>query len=124
MSIFSGESRILEIPEIFQSEDFRRTQFTGQYGQATTNVLLQNEELSLETHGDMDQFVFIVGGEAEIYLDGKRFLKKQITMVCIKAGTEHLIRNIREEPLFMIITYTNIAHGPMCVQNTPDDPEC
>lgn len=101
------------------NEDFRRVVFTGPNTQLVLMTLRPGEDIGLETHEDLDQFLRIEAGNGYVQLDGKRTDIEDGSAVVIPAGVEHNVVNTSEdEPLRLYTLYSPPEHPDGTVQHT------
>jgi len=54
-----------------ENEYFREVLFTGTHSQLVVMSLAPGEDIGLETHDDVDQFIRVEGGQGKAILDGE-----------------------------------------------------
>lgn len=102
-----------------QNAKFREVLFTGPHVQLVVMALKPGEEIGLETHDDVDQFIRIEAGEGVAILDGKEFPLEDGTAVVIPAGTEHnVINRSKTQPLKLYSLYSPPEHPAGTVHAT------
>jgi mannose-6-phosphate isomerase-like protein (cupin superfamily) len=90
---------------------FRAVLFTGPYSQLVVMSLAPGEEIGLETHDDVDQFIRVEAGQGVALLNGEEHDLADGSAVVIPAGTEHnIINRSRSEPLKLYTIYTPPEH--------------
>lgn len=72
---------------------FREVLFTGPHLQLVLMSLRPGEEIGLETHDDVDQFIRVESGQGKAILDGKEHPLEDGSAVVIPARTRHNIVN-------------------------------
>ena len=101
---------------------FRRVLFTGPHTQLVVMSLKPGEEIGLETHDDVDQFIRVEVGHGTALLDGKEHILEDGSAVVIPAGTKHnVINNSRTEPLKLYTIYSPPEHPDGTVHETKAD---
>jgi mannose-6-phosphate isomerase-like protein (cupin superfamily) len=101
---------------------FRRVLFTGPHAQLVVMSLKPGEEIGLETHDDVDQFIRVEAGHGTAVLAGKEHVLKDGSAVVIPAGTEHnVINNSRSEPLKLYTIYSPPEHPDGTIHETKAD---
>jgi mannose-6-phosphate isomerase-like protein (cupin superfamily) len=101
------------------NEDFRRVVFTGPNTQLVLMTLRPGEDIGLETHEDLDQFLRIEAGHGYVQLDGKRTDIEDGSAVVIPAGVEHNVVNTSDdEPLRLYTLYSPPEHPDGTVHHT------
>jgi mannose-6-phosphate isomerase-like protein (cupin superfamily) len=110
------ESRTLE------NENFREVLFTSQGIQLVLMTIGPGDEIGLETHDDVDQFIRIEAGEGKAILDGREHALEDGSSVVIPAGTEHNIVNVsKSQPLRLYSIYSPPEHPDGTVHRTKAD---
>lgn len=90
---------------------FREVLFTGPYSQLVVMSLAPGEDIGLEAHDDVDQFIRVEAGQGTALLDGEEHDLADGSAVVIPAGTEHNIINRSEsEALKLYTLYTPPEH--------------
>ena len=93
------------------NELFREVLFTALHVQLVVMALAPGEEIGLETHDDIDQFIRVEAGEGKALLNGKEHHLADGSAVVIPAGTEHnIINTSQEEPLKLYTLYSPPEH--------------
>ena len=99
--------------------NFREVLFTGPHAQLVVMALAPSEDIGLETHDDVDQFIRVEAGEGTAVLDGKEHSLKDGSAVVIPAGTAHnIINSSRKEPLKLYTIYSPPEHPDGTVHKT------
>ena len=94
-----------------ENTDFRQVLFTGPHAQLVVMALLPGEEIGLETHDDVDQFIRVEAGAGVAVLDGQEHALADGSAVVIPAGTRHNIVNQSDsEPLKLYTIYSPPEH--------------
>jgi mannose-6-phosphate isomerase-like protein (cupin superfamily) len=94
-----------------ENEYFREVLFTGPHSQLVVMSLKPGEEIGLETHGDIDQFIRIEEGKGIAILDGQEYKLEDGIAIVIPAGTEHnVINTSTKEALKLYTVYTPPEH--------------
>lgn len=103
---------------------FREVLFTGPHAQLVVMALQPGEDIGLETHDDVDQFIRVEAGHGTAFLDGKEHLLEDGSAVVIPAGTEHNITNTsRTEALKLYTIYSPPEHPDGTIHETKADAE-
>ena len=101
------------------NEDFRRVLFTGPNTQLVLMTLRPGEDIGLETHGELDQFLRIEAGHGYVQLDGKRTDIGDGSSVVIPAGVEHNVVNTSDDESLRLYTlYSPPEHPDGTVHHT------
>jgi mannose-6-phosphate isomerase-like protein (cupin superfamily) len=94
-----------------QNDYFREVLFTGPKSQLVVMTLQPGEDIGLETHDDIDQFIRVEAGKGVALLDGEEHELADGSAVVIPAGTEHnVINRSQAEPLRLYTLYTPPEH--------------
>ncbi len=104
--------------ETKENENFRKVLTTGQYSQLVVMSLLPGEEIGMETHSNIDQFIRIEKGEAKVILDGEETEIEDDFAVVIPAGTEHNVVNIGQTKLKLYSIYSPAEHPAGTIHQT------
>lgn len=103
--------------ETEENEDFRHVLFTADNTQLVLMTLRPGEDIGLETHPDIDQFIRVEAGTATAVLDGEESSLGDGDVVVIPAGTEHNVTNTADDdPLRLYTLYSPPAHPDGTVQ--------
>ena len=90
---------------------FRQVLFTGPYSQLVVMSLAPGDDIGLETHDDVDQFIRVEAGQGMAILNGKEHDLADGSAVVIPAGTEHnIVNQSQSEPLKLYTIYTPPEH--------------
>jgi mannose-6-phosphate isomerase-like protein (cupin superfamily) len=108
---------------------FRTTRWTGTYMQLTYMSIPPGQEIGLENHTHVDQFIRLEDGEG-IILMGNSPCNLSIRQpvyddiaVMIPAGTWHNLINTGNTPIKLYSIYSPIQHPPGTVHQTKADAE-
>ena len=98
---------------------FREVLFTGPHAQLVVMALGPGEEIGMETHADVDQFIRGEAGRGTAILDGKEHTLEDGSAIVIPAGTKHNIINAsRSEPLKLYTLYSPPEHPEGTIHKT------
>ncbi len=109
-----------------ENTQFREVLFTGPHAQLVVMALGPGEDIGLETHTDVDQFIRVEAGRGTVILDGKALSAplEDGSAVVIPAGTEHNITNSsRNEALKLYTIYSPPEHPDGTVHKTKAEAE-
>jgi mannose-6-phosphate isomerase-like protein (cupin superfamily) len=102
-----------------ENEYFRQVLFTGPHSQLVVMSIAPGEDIGIETHDDVDQFIRIEAGTGSAILNGEKHNLKDGSAVVIPAGTEHnIVNSSRSEPLKLYTIYSPPEHPPGTVHKT------
>ena len=114
---------VLNIEEKTQAnENFRQVLVTGPHSQLVVMSLLPNEDIGMEVHDTVDQFLRIESGEGKAILDGQEFELKDGSAVVVPAGTQHNVVNSSAQNKMKLYTiYSPAEHRDGVVHKTKAD---
>lgn len=97
---------------------FRNVVFTSKHQQLVLMSIEKGDDIGMEKHDHVDQFIRIERGEALAILgiNEEEFYLKDGSSVNIPAGTWHNIINIGREPLKLYTIYSPPNHRPSTFQ--------
>ena len=103
---------------------FREVLYTAPHSQLVVMSLKPGEDIGLETHDDVDQFIRIEAGQGVALLDGGRHELEDGSAVVIPAGTEHnIINGSPSEPLKLYTIYSPPNHPDGTIHKTKAEAE-
>jgi mannose-6-phosphate isomerase-like protein (cupin superfamily) len=101
------------------NENFREVLFTGPHLQLVLMTLRPGEEIGMERHEGLDQFLRIEAGIGEAVLDGERVPLKDGVVLVIPSGVEHnVVNRSGDEALRLYSIYTPPEHPDGTVHRT------
>ena len=104
--------------ETINNKHFRKVLFTAPHSQLVVMSLNPGEEIGEEIH-DLDQFIRIETGQAEIILGDEAHRVSGAYVAVIPAGTRHNVANVSPtEPLKLYTIYSPPEHEPATLQRT------
>jgi mannose-6-phosphate isomerase-like protein (cupin superfamily) len=104
------------------NETFRTVLHTGENMQLVVMTLQPGEDIGMETHPDVDQFIRIEEGEGKAILDGQEYELEDDWAVIIPAGTEHNVVNTSDdEPLKLYTIYAPAEHPDGTIHETREE---
>ncbi|MEN9327961.1 MAG: hypothetical protein RI947_769 [Candidatus Parcubacteria bacterium] len=107
-----------------ENSNFRHVMYTGQHAQLVVMSLNPSEEIGLETHEIVDQFIRIEKGEGKVIINGEESILKDGDAVVVPAGTKHNIINTSlENPLKLYTVYSPPHHKDGTIHKTKKDAE-
>ena len=107
-----------------ENEYFREVLFTGPHSQLVVMSLRPGEEIGMETHADVDQFIRFEAGKGKVVLNGREHAVEDGSAVVIPAGTEHNVVNTSaSEALRLYSIYTPPEHPDGTVHKTKAEAE-
>lgn len=103
---------------------FRQVIYTSQHAQLVVMSLKPGEDIGLETHAIVDQFLRIEKGEGKVILNGEEHLVSDGDAFMVPAGVAHnLINMSQENPLKLYTIYSPAHHKDGTVHKTKVDAE-
>lgn len=103
---------------------FRKVLFTGPNSQLVIMSLNPNEDIGMEVHENIDQFIRVERGKAKAILDGKEHILSAGSAVIIPSGTRHNIINAsKSESLKLYTIYSPPHHPDGTIHKTKDEAE-
>lgn len=93
-----------------QNEYFREVLYTAQHSQLVVMNLNPNEEIGMEVHEIVDQFIRIKSGTGKAILNGEEHDIQGGSAIIVPAGTQHNIINISSEEKMKLYTVYSPAH--------------
>lgn len=97
--------------ETLRNRAFRRVLHTSPKSQLVTMHLQPGEDIGVEVHHDVDQFIRIEKGRGKAVLDGTSYAVQAGSAVLVPAGTRHNIVNASQmEPLSLYTIYSPAKH--------------
>ena len=111
------------------NRNFRTTLWTGGHLQLTLMNIPVRNDIGVEMHSDVDQFVRVESGRAKVYFGNSRNSLREAEVVnenyaiLIPAGTWHNIVNIGNCPLKVYSLYAPPQHPFGTIHKNKDDAE-
>lgn len=93
-----------------QNGYFREVLFTAQHSQLVVMSLNPNEEIGMEVHEIVDQFIRIEQGTGKAILNGEEHMISDGFAIVIPAGTQHNIINTSTDKKLKLYTIYSPAH--------------
>lgn len=94
-----------------ENDYFRQVLFTGPNSQLVVMSIAPGEDIGMETHDGVDQFIRVEAGMGRAILNGEEHALQDGSAVVIPAGTQHNIVNVsRSQPLKLYTIYTPPEH--------------
>jgi len=93
-----------------ENENFREVLYTVQHSQLVIMSLNPNEDIGMEVHEIVDQFIRIEEGEGKATLNGEEHMLKSGSAIVVPAGTQHNIMNTSSEKKMKLYTVYSPAH--------------
>jgi mannose-6-phosphate isomerase-like protein (cupin superfamily) len=104
---------LIDIEEkTLENENFREVLFTASHSQLVVMSLPPGEEIGLETHDGIDQFIRVEAGTGMALLNGEEKALADGSALVIPAGTEHnVINTSQSDPLKLYTIYSPPEHA-------------
>jgi len=93
-----------------ENDNFRKVLATNKFSQLVVMSLKPGENIGMEVHNDVDQFIRIEQGSGKVALDGQDYPIEDSFAVVIPAGTEHDIINESSEDMKLYSIYSPAEH--------------
>ena len=107
-----------------QNDNFREVLYTAQHSQLVLMSLNPNEEIGMEVHEIVDQFIRVEQGEGKAILNGEEHDLSDGSAVVVPAGTQHNIINTSSEKKMKLYTiYSPAHHKDGTIHKTKQDAE-
>jgi mannose-6-phosphate isomerase-like protein (cupin superfamily) len=105
-----------------ENEYFREVLYTGPHSQLVVMSLKPGEDIGLETHAAIDQFIRVEAGKGKSILNGEEHDLTDGSAVVIPAGTQHNIVNVSQTELLKLYTiYSPPEHPDGTIHKTKAD---
>ena len=116
---------VLNIEEkTLQNDYFREVLQTSQHSQLVVMSLNPNEEIGMEVHEIVDQFLRVEEGEGKAILNGEEHIISAGFAIVVPAGTQHNIINTSSEKKMKLYTvYSPAHHKDKTIHKTKQDAE-
>lgn len=104
---------------------FRKVLYTGPYEQVVLMSLKPLEEIGLEKHKFLDQFIKIEYGSGIAIINSKKYKIGAGSFVLIPANNMHnIINTSKSKKLKLYTVYSHKQHSKNCIQKKKSDHEC
>ena len=102
--------------------NFRQVLYTGQHAQLVVMNLERNEDIGMEVHEIVDQFIRVEKGEGKVILGQDEHPIKEGDAIVVPAGTPHNIINTSSlNPLKLYTVYSPPHHKDGTIHKTKLD---
>ncbi len=103
---------------------FRQVLFTSGLSQLVVMSLKPKEDIGMETHSNVDQFIRVEVGTGKAVLGGQVYRLKAGSAIVIPAGTEHnVINTSTTQPMKLYTVYTPPQHPDGTIHKTKAEAE-
>lgn len=107
-----------------QNEYFREVLCTAQHSQLVVMSLLPNQDIGVETHEIVDQFIRVEEGEGKAILNGEEMMLVNGDAIVIPAGVEHNVINTSSDTSLKLYTlYSPPHHKDGTIHKTKEEAE-
>lgn len=98
---------------------FRKVIHTSKYSQLVVMCLTPGEDIGMEVHHNVDQFLRVEKGEGKVILNGKEYPISEDTAIVVVAGTNHNIVNTStSSKLHLYTIYSPPNHKDQIIHKT------
>jgi mannose-6-phosphate isomerase-like protein (cupin superfamily) len=105
-----------------QNNFFRKVILTTSNQQLVLMHLNPSEDIGMETHNHLDQFIKVESGEGIAILNGQKFTFSEGYSITIPAGTEHnIINSSQENPIKLYTVYSPPNHKDGTIHKTKQE---
>ncbi len=106
--------------ETLNNKDYRRVLYTTKNSQLVLMSIGPGDEIGEEVH-ELDQFIRIEQGTAEVTIDGEAHTLQDDFAVVIPAGATHNVTNTGDTPLKLYSIYSPPEHKDGTIHATKAD---
>lgn len=105
-----------------ENKYFREVLFTGPHSQLVVMSIGVGEDIGMETHDEIDQFIRVESGIGKAVIGDSEFELKDGSAIVIPAGSKHNVINTSPDtPLKLYTVYTPPEHPDGTVNKTKAD---
>lgn len=101
--------------------NFRQVITTNQHSQLVVMSLKPGEDIGMEVHPDIDQFLRIESGQGEVSLNGEITHVQSEWAIVVPAGTEHNLTNTSDQDLKLYTVYSPPEHPDGTIHQTKQE---
>jgi len=103
---------------------FRQVIFTSQHEQLVVMHLNPSEEIGMEIHEIVDQFLRVEKGQGKVIMNGEETMIKEGDAIIVPAGTQHNVINLSStEPMKLYTVYSPPHHKDGTIHKTKAEAE-
>ncbi len=107
-----------------KNEYFRQVLYTGQHAQLVVMSLKPNEDIGMEIHEIVDQFLRVEAGEGKVIMNGEEHSVKNGDAFVVPAGAQHNVINTSAvNPLKLYTVYSPPHHKDDTIHKTKAEAE-
>jgi len=108
--------------ETLNNTFFRKVLYTAPHSQLVLMCLKPSEDIGLEVHENVDQFIRIEQGEGKAVLDGEETLVKDGSAIVVPAGARHNVVNTSStQELKLYTIYSPAEHKDGTIHKTKEE---
>jgi len=107
--------------ETKENDNFRKVLYTGRNSQLVVMSLKPGEEIGMEVHNDIDQFVRVEEGEGKAIIDDIEHDIEDDWAVVVPAGANHNFINTGDEDMKLYTIYSPPEHKYGTIHPTKAD---
>lgn len=105
-----------------ENTNFRHVLYTGQHVQLVLMSLQPSEEIGMEVHEIVDQFLRVETGEGKVVMNGEEHSIKDGYAFVVPAGTQHnVINSSPDKPLKLYTLYSPPHHKDGTIHKTKQE---
>lgn len=93
-----------------ENDNFRKALATNEHSQLVVMSLNPDENIGMEVHHDVDQFIRVEEGNGKAILNGQEYVVGDNFAIVIPAGTEHDIINESDDKMKLYTVYSPAEH--------------
>ena len=119
---------VVDIEDLtLQNENYRTTIWTGEKLQLTVMTIEPNDDIGLEVHHGIDQFLRIESGQGLCEMgdaEDNLYFKQKVKdddAILVPADMWHNVTNTGDKPLKLYTIYAGPDHVPGTIHPTPQD---
>jgi mannose-6-phosphate isomerase-like protein (cupin superfamily) len=116
-------SFVNNIEEItLENSFFRKVVLTTKHQQLVVMHLNPQEDIGMEIHSNLDQFIKIESGEGKAILNGEEYSFSDGFSITISAGTNHnIINTSKDNPIKLYTVYSPPNHKDGIIHKTKEE---
>lgn len=108
--------------ETLRNKFYRKVLFTGKHAQLVVMSLKPKDDIPMEVHPHIDQFIRIEKGTAYVKIGSSSYNLKDGDAVVIPYGNKHYVKNTSAtKPLKLYTIYSPAEHKPGTIHKTRKD---
>jgi mannose-6-phosphate isomerase-like protein (cupin superfamily) len=105
-----------------ENEDFRQVIYTAQHSQLVLMSLKPSEDIGMEVHEIVDQFLRIEKGIGKVIMNGEEHEIHEGSVIIVPAGTQHnIVNSSSTEPMKLYTLYSPAHHKDGTIHHTKED---